>query len=86
MCQTILEEMDTIEKGEAYRMPKLPNNYSGVMSPEEFMVNMRKIHYEYKDDLEERHIQMDTLMCELLIDLGYWEGINIFNNTEMWWA
>lgn len=66
--------------------PRLPNYYSGVMPPEEFMIKMRKIHDDDRLDPEERHILMDALMCSLLIDLGYWEGIHIFNNTEMWYA
>lgn len=64
--------------------PQLPRYNSCVMTPEEFQIRMRKLHDN--DDIEERHILMDQLMCELLIDLGYWEGIYIFNNTEMWYA
>lgn len=97
MYQTILEEMDAIEKGEAYLMdehfynyqtdkPKLPNYNSCAMTPEEFMAKMRYIHDEYEDDPEMCHIYMDKLMCGLLINLGYWEGIHIFNNTKMWYA
>ena len=66
--------------------PKLPRYNSCVMTPEEFTIKMRHIHDKYEDDLEERHIYMDKLMCELLIDLGYWEGIHIFNNTNKWYA
>lgn len=62
--------------------------YSKVMTPEEFKIEMQKIHDEYKDkdDPESCHIYMDRLMCDLLIDLGYWEGIDIFENTYKWYA
>ena len=66
--------------------PKLPRYNSCVMTPEEFQIRMLKLHDNDDIDIEERHILMDKLMCDLLIDLGYWEGIHIFNNTEMWYA
>ena len=66
--------------------PKLPNYNSCVMTPEEFKIRMLKLHDNDDLDIEERHILMDKLMCELLIDLGYWEGVHIFNNTKMWYA
>lgn len=38
------------------------------------------------DDEEARHGDMDELMCHVLISLGYEKGIEIFNNTPMWYA
>lgn len=37
-------------------------------------------------DLESTHIAMDNLMCEVLRSLGYDEGVDIFLNTEKWYA
>lgn len=59
------------------------------MTPEEFTTKMREA-YEYyytkNDDEELVHITMDGIMCDLLRSLGYGEGIDIFNNTPMWYA
>lgn len=58
-----------------------------TITPEEFAKRMRKINETYPDfhDTDERHIAMDDLMCEVLRELGYVEGIDIFNCTEKWY-
>lgn len=59
------------------------------MTPDEFAAKMQeayKIHYEENADNEVVHIVMDGIMCDLLRQLGYGEGIDIFNNTPMWYA
>jgi len=60
-----------------------------VMNPEEFKKKMKEIQIEYEcitHDTEEVHIKMDKLMCEVLENLGYKEGIEIFNNTPKWYS
>ena len=37
-------------------------------------------------DLEATHLQADKLMCALLTELGYGEGIEIFKNADKWYA
>lgn len=37
-------------------------------------------------DEEDCHFEMDVLMSDLLISLGYGEGVEIFNNTDKWYA
>ena len=56
------------------------------MTPEEFKIKILKIHDDYEDDWELRHIYMDKLLCETLKGLGYDEGVEIFNETGMWYA
>ena len=61
------------------------------MTPEEFKNEMehlvkRHIVEEYNFDKEQLHICMDDLMCNLLRELGYSEGIAIFENTPKWYA
>lgn len=56
--------------------------------PTEFKQKMR---YEQKrldedGDFEETHIRMDAIMCELLRNLGYGEGVDIFLKTAKWYA
>ena len=55
-------------------------------TPEEFTKRMQEIHNRYSDDEEVVHSEMDDLMCELLRELGYGEGVDIFDNTHKWYA
>lgn len=69
---------------------KPKNRFPNIsMTPEEFkqkMADAYRQHYEIDDDEEVVHITMDCIMCDLLRSLGYGEGIDIFNNTPMWYA
>ncbi len=63
-----------------------------IMTPEEFAKKMKKIsdNLKYQNDAyyneEDAHIQMDDLMSDLLRQLGYGEGIDIFENTNKWYS
>lgn len=57
-----------------------------IISPESFKATMKLIKNKYEDDWELRHIYMDELLCETLKGLGYGEGVEIFNETSMWYA
>lgn len=62
-----------------------------IISPDEFKKKMKEIQIKLDAgflvlDKEEAHIQMDDLMCEVLSSLGYKEGIEIFQNTEKYYA
>lgn len=63
-----------------------------IMTPEEFAKKMKKIsdNLKYQNDAyydeEDAHTQMDDLMSDLLRQLGYGEGIDIFDNTSKWHA
>lgn len=36
--------------------------------------------------IEEAHIQADELMCQILTDLGYQEGIELFKKIEKYYV
>ena len=55
-----------------------------ILSPKEFAARMEKL--AMNTDLEGMHSDMDDLMCETLKALGYEEGIEIFENTDKWYA
>ena len=60
-----------------------------TMTPEEFKQAMADARHKFdvdKYDEEDVHIKMDDIMCDLLRSLGYGEGIDIFNNTPMWYS
>lgn len=63
-----------------------------VMTPDEFekkMLEIRKRLDENKElffDEECSHIAMDDLMAQILYDLGYEKGLEIFWNTPKWYA
>lgn len=56
------------------------------MTPEEFSKKMQEIKDQLEDDEEVVHVKMDCLMCTVLEELGYGEGINIFEQTSKWYA
>lgn len=54
------------------------------MTPEQFAERMREIAEEtYTED---RHINADNLMCDLLRGLGYGEGVDTFERMYKWYA
>lgn len=69
-----------------------------VTTPEEFAKEMRAIvarntktsSFCPEDgptlDPEDCHWEHDRLMCKVLIELGYLEGVEVFNNTKKWYA
>ena len=57
-----------------------------MMSPEEFAKKMQEIAEECGGDCEASHSTMDDLMCQVLRELGYDEGVEIFEDTEKWYC
>lgn len=56
------------------------------MTPEEFKTKMEQLADEYFEDEETMHARMDDVMCDLLTDLGYGEGIDIFTLTPKYYG
>ena len=54
------------------------------MKPQEFKELMEQL--ENLDDPEEAHARADILMCEVLNELGYSEGIQVFEKMTKWYA
>ena len=62
-----------------------------IMTPAEFAEAMKDIRdydsgYGQGYNKEIRHVSMDSLMCNILRQLGYDEGIDIFEKTSKWYA
>jgi hypothetical protein len=65
-----------------------------TMTPQVFLEKMQAI-YKLKSirapidrgyNPEESHIDADDLMCEVLEQLGYQEGVKIFRHADKWYA
>lgn len=59
------------------------------MTPKEFyeeMLLIKKECLDERDDKELVHVTMDNLMCKLLEELGYGDGVEVFRDTPMWYA
>lgn len=61
------------------------------MTPEEFAQRMRKIAKEGDQgsigyDPENAHGAADRLLCEVLTQLGYGEGVQVYESLEKWYA
>ena len=57
-----------------------------VMPPEEFAREMQELRDRYKEHPEDVHMHMDALMTEVLNALGYHKGIDIFFETDKYYA
>ena len=59
-----------------------------VMTPEEFLQEMGELAlYEYgMGPLADQHLAGDRLMCKLLKELGYSEGVKVFVDMGKWYA
>lgn len=55
-----------------------------VMTPEEFRDRMTAVMATA--DVEVRHGDGDSLMCELLKQLGYGDGAAIFERAQKWYS
>jgi hypothetical protein len=55
-------------------------------STQKFKEAMQKIFPEHGFDPESAHLQADALMCEVLEELGYEEGVKIFEHAAKWYA
>lgn len=77
-------------KFEAYGKPRTTTTPdTRVMTPEEFKEKILAIKEEYYDGIDDEevwHRRADKIMCELLRNLGYGEGIDIFNQTPKWYS
>lgn len=55
-------------------------------TPEEFAAQMQEIRNTVGGDEEAAHSEMDSLMAKVLVELGYRDGIAIFDKQEKWYA
>ena len=65
---------------------KLTAQKLGAMTPDEFAEKMKKIIEDTGGYEEAFHGEADDLMCELLVSLGYAEGVEIFKKQPKWYA
>lgn len=54
------------------------------MTPKEFKDRIQQL--DDKAGVEAFHIEADQLMCEVLEELGFSEGIEIFKRHERWYS
>ncbi len=55
-----------------------------TITPEQFKSRMQEIASDV--DIEMSHYNADDLMCEVLKELGYGEGVKIFEEMAKWYA
>ena len=56
------------------------------MTKYEFFRDMLDLTELYADDCEMFHITADKLMCDLLIQLGYGDGVKVFFDAHKWYS
>ena len=53
-----------------------------IMTPDEFKQKMEDMKDKY--DPEKRHDVAEDLLCDVLSELGYSEGVEIFKRMTLW--
>lgn len=53
---------------------------------EETIKELEKAKTEFAGDTEAIHIEFDRIICDLLIELGYRDVVDIYNETSKWYA
>jgi hypothetical protein len=56
-----------------------------MTTPTEFCNKMQEI-VDSEGDTEQLHCDLDDYLCRVLIELGYGDGISIFNKQSLWYA
>ncbi len=56
------------------------------MASAEFLKKMKTIFHEKGYDEEKAHSSADRLMCQLLRQLGYEEGVVVFEHAKKWYS
>ena len=60
------------------------------MNPQVFYEKMKRLsnelNREFGMDEEDVHCAMDKLMCEILVEFGYEDGVKVFQETDKWYA
>lgn len=59
---------------------------SNYMTPYEFCDAMWRIRIQQDSTPEYNHIEADALMCVLLRELGYGDGVKEFEKMERWYS
>ena len=57
-----------------------------MTTPEQFRDEMQKIREEIGGDVEVAHACMDDVLCRVLMELGYRDGVAIFDEQDKWYA
>lgn len=55
-----------------------------TISKEEFAARMRAIAND--SDTEAAHSKADRLLCEVLVSLGYEDGVEVFELMDRWYG
>ena len=56
------------------------------MTPEEFSESVREIVASRDGDPEASHARTDDLMEDLLVELGYYDGVGLIRASTRWYA
>ena len=57
-----------------------------TMTPTEFAAEMELITVNCGGDPERAHAEMDDVMCKVLCQLGYINGVSVFVEQDKWYG
>lgn len=53
---------------------------------DKYLKRMNEVKQGYADDEEVAHSLADDILCDLLINLGYIELVDAYNDIDKWYA
>lgn len=56
-----------------------------VTTPEQFKAEMEEIVQKTDGDPHDVHVVMDATLCRVLTELGYGDGVAIFEKQDKWY-
>jgi hypothetical protein len=56
------------------------------MTPEEFAAAMEQVFWDLAYDIEAAHWEADRLLCKMLRELGYDEGVDVFEEVKKFYS
>ena len=59
---------------------------TAVTTPEEFLNKMLELKAKRKSDPELLHEEANDLLCAMLRELGYGEGVDVYDSMEKWYS
>lgn len=55
-------------------------------TPEQFKDEMQNLRETMGGDSEAAHLAMDNAMCRVLVELGYRDGVALFDKQDKWYS
>lgn len=64
----------------------IEQSYGPTITKEQSYIDVLRVESLTDCDTEENHMQADQILCQLLIELGYKDIVEVYNLIEKWYT